>query len=318
MPSPSSVEPGLSKWHSVAMASRITVQAPHADPGAGFERDVDGALAVFARMERHCSRFGTSSSLVRVNRRPGRWHRVPPTLFAALREAFAAHRVTAGLFDPRVHDSLVDLGYDRTFPEVGDIPAVVPASSRPLGPWRPRFVAGARLVHLGGTATDLGGIGKGLALRDASRLLRRSSANFLIEAGGDLYAAGRPSPDRSWAVGVESPLGGDDPLAVLEVRDVAVATSSVRIRQWRAGDVQVHHLIDPRTGRPGGGDLRSVTVVHPDPAHAEIWSKALFLHGPEAIVAAASNWGLAALWVDGRGAVSMSAAMQPFVVGAGI
>ena len=35
----------------------------------------------------------------------------------------------------------------------------------------------------------------------------------------------------------------------------------------------------PRTGEPGGHGLVAVTVAHPDPAWAEVWSKTLFLAG---------------------------------------
>lgn len=311
MPSPSAVEPALSRWETVAMASRITVQAPA--PAEELSRHVEAVFGVFARVERDCTRFGTTSPLVRANRHPGRWHRVPPTLFEALREALAAHRMTGGLFDPRVHDDLVELGYDRTFTELDGSSSGATVSRRPLGSWRPRFVAGARLVNLGGRPADLGGIGKGLAIRDAARLLGHATDDFLIEAGGDLYAAGGPTPGGAWSVGVESPSGEERPAAVLEVRDFAVATSSVRIRQWRAGDAPVHHLIDPRNGRPGGGRLRSVTVVHPDPAHAEVWSKALFVCNPEGIAEAATSWGLPALWIDEAGAVAMSDPMRRFV-----
>ena len=66
---------------------------------------------------------------------------------------------------------------------------------------------------------------------------------------------------------------------MLEVADEAVATSSTRVRHWRAGGTEVHHLIDPDTNRPGGDGLVSVTVVSSDPAWAEVWSKVLFLEG---------------------------------------
>lgn len=313
MPSPDTVEPTLASWQTVAMASRITLQATDGVPG--MPAAVEEVFAVFAQMERDCTRFGTTSALVRANRRPGRWHRVPPTLLAAVQEAYSAYEATDGLFDPRVHDSLVDLGYDRTFSEVGPVSSAARVcESDPPAPWRPGFLAKAGLVNLGGMRIDLGGIGKGLAVRDAARLLRGTTADFLIDAGGDVYAAGGPRPGAGWSIGVESPFGAEDPVAVLEVRDAAVASSSVRIRQWRAGDAQVHHLIDPRTGTPGGGDIRSVTVVHPDPAIAEVWSKALFLRGPDGIADAAVSQGLAALWVDGGGRLAMSPPMQRFLV----
>jgi thiamine biosynthesis lipoprotein len=75
----------------------------------------------------------------------------------------------------------------------------------------------------------------------------------------------------------------------------------------------VHHLIDPRTGRPGGADLRSVTVVAADPALAEVWSKVLFLHG-DGIAAQAGAHDIAALWVRADGTHEISGAMTQHVI----
>ena len=83
----------------------------------------------------------------------------------------------------------------------------------------------------------------------------------------------------------------------------AVCTSSIAVHAWTAADGRaVHHLLDPRTGEPGGDGLVSVTVAGPDPAWAEVWSKALFLEGAGGIGARARALGLAAWWIrdDGR------------------
>jgi thiamine biosynthesis lipoprotein len=95
---------------------------------------------------------------------------------------------------------------------------------------------------------------------------------------------------------------------------LAVATSSVRVRHWRQGDQSFHHIIDPRTGKPGGGELQSVTVLHADPARAEVWSKAAFLAGPGGIDALAREEGLPALWIDREGAIGTSEAMKPYLI----
>ena len=84
---------------------------------------------------------------------------------------------------------------------------------------------------------------------------------------------------------------------MVAVHDAAVATSSTRVRQWSVAGRGVHHLIDPRTGTPGGRGLLSVTTVDADPAAAEVWSKSLFLFGAGGIASGAAHHGLAALWV---------------------
>ena len=298
------------------MASRIAVSVSAAE--APDDAQVWQALEVFSHVEQVCSRFRPASALSRCNARPGIWHRAPAMLRLAMEEAHRAHAETDGAFDPRVHDRLVELGYSRSFAAGPDAGPQESAAASPAGligstePWRPRQSRRLGLVHLDGRRIDLGGIGKGLALRWAAEAMKRSATDYLIDAGGDLVASGSPG-DGGWRVGIESPDGDDGPVAVLEVHDVAVATSSVRIRCWTAGQRQVHHLIDPRTGQPGGEGLLSVTVVGSDPAWSEVWSKALFLAGEEGIAGLAEQRKVAALWVPTNGIPQHSRRMDPYV-----
>ena len=148
------------------------------------------------------------------------------------------------------------------------------------GPWRPRFRGGPHpQVQLGREPVDLGGIGKGLGVRWAHDRLEADVDEFLIDAGGDIACRGGGPDGQGWLVAVENPRNGLGPLAVVALRDTACATLSITLRRWRSGGRRVHHLVDPRTGRPGGAGLLAVTVIAPDPADAEVSSKSLFLEG---------------------------------------
>ena len=161
---------------------------------------------------------------------------------------------------------------------------------------------------------DLGGIGKGLAVRLAAQSLEFAGRTALVEAGGDCAAIGSGPDGDGWRIGIEDPTGALEPVAVVNVVDTAVATSSIRLRHWRVGNMPVHHLIDPSTGKPGGQGLLAVTVIFPDAAWAEVWSKSLFLVGAANIAEASAERGLAALWVDQDGVVGRSSPMEQFLI----
>jgi thiamine biosynthesis lipoprotein len=313
-------------WQSSfrSMASPVRLQQG-ADSPAPHRRQAE-VRALFAEVERQCTRFDPDSDLMRANASADRWQEVGVHCFDALQAAATAHETTGGRFDPRVLDALRRLGYANSLPFTrGDVRTAEPEEeSAPAGGrWTPRFDPRTRRVSVGAVPVDLGGIGKGLALRWAAGLLRSAGcSSFLLEAGGDcVYGVGPSGVGPSgvgpsgvgWRLGVEDPAGGSTPVAVLDVADGACATSSVRLRQWQAGERTVHHLIDPRTGQPGGGTLRSVTVVGADPADAEVWSKVLFLAGHD-IAEEAGDRGLAALWVDANGSLGISPAMRAHVV----
>jgi len=272
---------------------------------------VDAAWAAvqgeFDAVDRAMSRFREDSEITQLHRRGERGERSEPLssrLRAALALADRAHRQTRGRFDARVIADLERLG------STGVRQSWAGArrdSSRPYLFDPQQGTAELR------SPVDLGGVGKGLALRWAARRATATLGRqgFLLEAGGDIASRAR-ADGRPWIVGIEDPFGGAVPIATcrLEGRS-GIATSSVRVATWRdARGEAVHHLIDPQTGAPGGGGLRAVTVAGPDPAWAEIWSKALFLEGPAQIGAVARSRGLAAWWVDADGSLSMTPAAR--------
>lgn len=299
-----------------AMASEVTVRVidPQSDPSAA----IDAVEGIFRDIERSCSRFDDSSDLMRANARPDEWTHVAPSCFAAIELAYAAYERTQGAFDPRVLRTLTAMGYDRSLnfaaggvsTAANDLP-----ESWAIQPWRPEFDDAGSRVRLGGTPIDLGGIGKGYAVRCGIEALAGLGRAALVEAGGDLatYGDGPVREDgetRAWRAAVENPSDSDQPIAVLDVSDAAVATSSIKLRNWRAGGRDVHHLIDPRTGQPAASGLRSVTVVADDPAWAEVWTKAAFLQGAADIADFAQGVGIAALWVDDHGTLHTSASVR--------
>ncbi|HEU4671309.1 MAG TPA: FAD:protein FMN transferase [Candidatus Limnocylindrales bacterium] len=265
--------------------------------------------------EQALSRFRESAELVGLNRRLGVPVPVGDRLYRALTAAERARRVTSGRFDARVLRDLERLGEHGA--TAGPRTAAHPAEDVPPGEPSVRRRPRSRLVRIE-EPIDLGGIGKGLALRWAARLVERLAAEgtaeecgYLLEAGGDIACRG-PAPDgATWRIAIEAPDEGVAPAAVVAAVGGAVMTSSRLVRHWRspAGD-DVHHLIDPATHEPAGDGLVSVTVAGPDPAWSEVWSKSLFVAGRGGIGPLARSRGLAAWWIDADGRVAMTPAAR--------
>ncbi|MGZ3631662.1 MAG: FAD:protein FMN transferase [Candidatus Limnocylindrales bacterium] len=270
--------------------------------------------AEFEATEQALSRFRDQSDLTRLNRAAGdrSWHVVGARLYRTLAASARAYQLTTGRFEPRILDDLERLGYAGAV--LAPRAAGTAARTRPWVHRRPWLEREPRRRAVRLTAPlDSGGIGKGLALRWAWRTIVADLGDraALLEAGGDLVCRG-PGPDgRAWLVGLEDPLGGLDPLAVIALEQGAICTSSVAVTRWRAPDGRlVHHLIDPRTGEPGGEGLLAVTVAAPDPAWAEVWSKALFLAGAGAIGEEARARGMAAWWAEADGSLHCTPAAR--------
>lgn len=233
-----------------------------APAGGRAERALDRAEAELERLEQVLSRFRPDSELSVLNG-AGRSSSASPDLRRVVELALAAREATGGLFDPTVHDALVAAGYDRTFAEVAaDGPATASGcDARCGGTVR---VEGLTVTLSPGTHLDLGGIGKGYAVDRVVELLAVAGP-CLVNAGGDLAVRGG-----SWPIGVAEEL-------TLELSRGGMATSGRDRRRWVRGGEQLHHLIDPSTGRPAESALLRVTVVADSAVDAEVLAKAAFL-----------------------------------------
>jgi thiamine biosynthesis lipoprotein len=143
---------------------------------------------------------------------------------------------------------------------------------------------GGRVRIAPGVRVDLGATAKArTADLAAAEITRRTGSGCLVSLGGDVAAAGR-APDGGWRVRVEDVTGDPDapargPSAVVTLSDGGLATSSTRARRWRRGGLDLHHLIDPRTGLPPVPAWRTVSVAAGSCLDANTVSTATIVRG---------------------------------------
>lgn len=281
------------------------------------EEAVEITRGIFHEVEQQCSRFNPTSDLSKINSSPTLLHEVERFCFLAVQEAYLAYSDTGGLFDPRILTDLMNLGYDKSW--IDQTPSAKSFSQQivrgALGKWQPKFIE-PNLINVGEHPIDLGGIGKGLALRwSGEHLLQRDHSNVLIEAGGDCLCIGYGPDNAGWNIGIQNPLTPEGPpISVLNLANTAVCTSSVAVRNWWRNGSFTHHLILPSTGKPANNGLLAVTVVAPDPAMGEVWAKSLFLLGKEEIENCCEMNNLNAVWVCDNGEMHFSKNVIPFII----
>jgi len=261
---------------------------------------VDTELAL---LDQQASRFRPDSEISAACRgasgaQGGGSRIVSEGLAEAIAVALAAARWTGGLVDPTVGNALCSLGYDR------DFAAIRSDGAMPRGPahvpgWQSVRLDGRRLRLAAGTWLDLGATAKGLG---ADRAAREAAAavpagGVLVSLGGDIAVAGE-APVGGWPVLVadepepvgQPPAPGGRPAQfppqsrgqVVRLVTGALATSSILCRQWRRGGRTLHHIVDPRTGRPAAGPWRTVSVAAANCAEANAASTAAIIAGKQA------------------------------------
>ncbi len=277
---------------------------------AGFDtgplhRDLQAAVE---RVEQQMSTWRPTSDLERLNAAPvGAWVEIGEDLAEVLAAALEIGRLSDGAFDVGVGDLVKAWGFGGGS-RAPDPQAIVGIAGRSSFEPPKTLVldrVNRRARRLAALRLDLSGIAKGFGVDQLAAVMRRFGlASHLVGIDGELRAAGTKPDGRPWTVGHERPdREARDLLGVLELRDVAVATSGNYRHVVEVGGRALSHTMDPRRGAPADNDLASVTVLAPDCMVADAWATALMALGSEQGSALVRRHALSAILVKTDGEV---------------
>jgi len=239
----------------------------------------------------------------------------PPSVLPLIEYAQELEGRTDGLFNPALGRLIAAWGFHQD-EATGPPPDAERLEALLADPPRMSDIE-RRGVRLRGRHPDLqldfGGMGKGFAVaRSLDLLADLGVEHAIVNAGGDLMTRGRPG-DRAWRIGVRDPLG-QGVLASIELgSDEALFTSGDYERGYEWEGERIHHVIDPRSGRPSRG-LVAATVLHDDPRLADAAATTLMIAGPDDWPLYAQRLGVEkALVVLPDGSVELTPGMVPRV-----
>ncbi len=294
--------------HGPTMGTRWSVTCDAA-PDTDVQALQTALAAAVQRVDVQMSPWLPGSDLNRLNHAPvGAWVTLPAEIMEVLVCALDVCRLSAGAFDPAA-GALVDAWGFGAVRDAPDAEAIRTATSAAPVARTPTYEAleldsgmlRARKhapVHL-----DLCGIAKGYAVDRMADVLRQNGVpHALVALDGELRAVGGQADGQPWAVAVESPETGRRAVhSVVELQDLAVATSGDYRHYLQVGDARLAHTMDTRRGAPVRNEVASVTVLARQCMHADAWATALLVAGPGEGLALAQRMGLEVLWMLRRG-----------------
>jgi thiamine biosynthesis lipoprotein len=279
---------------------------------------IEQSIREIRRLEAVLSEWRDDSDVGRVNQASGEWVNVGPETAEVIDEALQVSRISGGAFDITFH-VMRDLWKFGSAQDTPRLPSRTEVRKR-------RALVDYRRVELDrekrrvrvpkGRSIGLGGIAKGYIVdRAAAGLKSAGLRSFLVQAGGDLYAAGRKPDGSAWVTGIQDPRGPEGAFfATIELEDHAFSTAGDYARSYVIDARRYHHIIDPRTGYPATAS-RSVTVYAPDTMTADMVDDAIFILGPEKGLKLADGLqGVGVVIVDARNQVWMSPRLADKVV----
>jgi thiamine biosynthesis lipoprotein len=287
--------------HGPTMGTRwsASFDADKATDLAALHQDLSAAVE---QVDEQMSPWKPDSDLMRLNRAPvDAWVDLPAEILEVLGCALDVRRQSAGVFDPCV-GALVNawgFGAERDAPDAQAIRAA--RQSTPLAAHgcleldRPSGRARKRAP----LQIDLCGIAKGYAVDHMAHVLQQHGVRHALAAlDGELRAVGAQSSGEPWAVALEGPEAGRRTVhGVIELEDLAVATSGDYRRYLEVGGARLAHTMDSRRCAPVNNAVASVTVLARSCMHADAWATALLVAGPDEGLAMAQRMGMDVLFL---------------------
>ncbi len=134
---------------------------------------------------------------------------------------------------------------------------------------------------------DCSAIAKGYGCDVVAQMLERHGIkNYMVEIGGEVVTHGISEKRLPWKIGVTKPT--DDSLAVdkelqtiLNVKDMAMATSGNYRNFYYKNGKKYAHTIDPKTGYPVQHNILSATVLAKRCAEADAYATSFMVMGLE-------------------------------------
>ena len=152
-----------------------------------------------------------------------------------------------------------------------------------------------------GGQIDLGALAKGAIVDEAAAYLKKQGIyNFIINAGGDLYASGEKN-GKKWRLGITDPQKRGSIIETVELQNMAIATSGTYERYFITKDGRrISHLFDGTTGKTAERYI-SVSVIAESAEKADALSTAYFFMDEEEIASVCTAMNTPVMLITARG-----------------
>jgi thiamine biosynthesis lipoprotein len=253
---------------------------------SGLQSQIDKRLD---DINQSMSTYRDDSEINRFNRltTAGEKFRVSPDFMRVMQMAQKVFTITDGAWDGTVKP-LVDLwGFGtEAIKKVPPPAAAVRQRLQAVGFDAIEIVDNRFLVKRKATVNlDLASIAKGYGVDQIAALLKDNGIeDFLVEIGGEVYAAGHRKDGLSWRVGINTPrkeASLDQVYKVVNLTNGAMATSGDYRNFFEIDQKRYSHVIDPLSGYPVANGVVSASVLSADCTFADGLATALIVMGPD-------------------------------------
>jgi thiamine biosynthesis lipoprotein len=233
------------------------------------------------------STYQEDSEISRFNRfnRVGHQFKVSKDFLQVMKAGQEIHRLSNGAWDGTVNPLVNLWGFGRSGPR-DQIPPKreIVALMKAIGFANIDVLDSGFLVKKQAAVTvDLSSIAKGYGVDAVAALLHNLGyRNYLVEIGGEIFAAGHRKESTPWRIGINQPRADaafDAVYKVVALTNRGFATSGGYRNFFEVNGIRYSHVIDPRTGFPVSNGVVSVSIISSTCTMADAIATAVMVMG---------------------------------------
>lgn len=256
--------------------------------GRNYQNDIDSLLVV---LDEELSTWNKSSFISKVNRSETgallfdpSGKSLAPHFIINFNRSKEIHEMTGGNFDPTVMPLVNYWGFGYKERDLTKVDSTkVDSIKNLIGFDKIEMAEQSVRKKSKEIEIDFSAIGKGYGVDAVCELLKSQGVeNFMVEIGGELVAHGNNDKGKPWSVGINTPkenAGIGEFKAVVELKNMALATSGNYRNFYTVDSLKFSHTINPSTGFPERSSLLSASIFASDCTTADALATASMVMG---------------------------------------
>lgn len=270
------------------------------------QAELQGAVTqALAQVNGQMSNWDAGSEISRFNRQASTAPMaISPALQGVMQAAQDVHLASEGRFDTTMGPLIELWGFGANGRTARPSDAQIAQALAHAGHTRTLGLSAGALRKTDPQAqVYLASIGKGYGADQIGRALESFGIrDYMVEIGGDIYAAGRNPEGQPWKIGIETPVAQNRGIYdVVGLSGMGLASSGDYRNYFEEDGQRFSHVIDPVTGRPITHHTASATVLAENAMLADAWSTAMLVLGRERGLQIADAHDVAVLFIGREG-----------------
>jgi thiamine biosynthesis lipoprotein len=302
-------------FHSAfrALGTDINIQIVARNSGdkSKIEDAFSGIKKLYKKKQEIFDRFDPESEIINLNKNLGAFQNVSADMLYLTKRALYYNKISQGLYDPRIIEILEKIGYDSDFRKKDFSKNEITNRFKAIGDELEKDLRVKDRKICFSRRMDFSGIAKGYITDLAAKFLKKNGwKDFLIDSGGDIFAAGKNADGEKWRIEIE---GISKEKLMLEITERGIATSGISRKKWEIGGKKFHHLVNPKNPNKFSYEIRTVSVIEKNTENADGRAKVLVLLGKEKGMEFAKKNKIAAIFLDYKGNINISPEARKFL-----